>query len=121
MVNSLLYDIWITSTVPNVWAEIMKKPKNKTDVDFAFLATRGGLVRFYDNGARGDSKTIDELGNYGPGFQKNRYPLYYRNEFYFSPSSRISLVFFKTTQFYINSKIDGQQHTNLEHMFSLIP
>ena len=108
MINALLYDIWITSTCTNVWFEIFKKTggdKSQTNnVDFAFLATRGkilakglilywrnsgGLVRFYDNGGRGDSKSIDQLKRYGPGFQKNRYPLYYRRAASYPPGTYV--------------------------------
>ena len=49
MINALLYDIWITSTCTNVWFEIFKKTggdKSQTNnVDFAFLATRGKILK----------------------------------------------------------------------------
>ena len=41
------------------------RTKNDTsDIDFAFLATRGGLVRFHDNGATGKSKSAKILGTW---------------------------------------------------------
>ena len=62
MINALLYDIWITALSSTVWVEDFKAKNDTGDIDFAFLATRGGLVRFHDNGAAGKAKSARVLG-----------------------------------------------------------
>ena len=41
MINALLYDIWITALSSSVWVEDFKSKNDTTDIDFAFLTTRG--------------------------------------------------------------------------------
>lgn len=79
MISSLLYDVWMTGMPFTLWTELFRHTKNSADIDFAFLATRGGLLRFYDNSNPGESKTIlNNLAKYGNLYKQDQYPLFYR-------------------------------------------
>ena len=87
MINSLLYDVWMTSLPKTVWAERTEK-RNSADIDFAFLATRGGLIRFQDFSQLGKAKTIErDLSKFGGLFTADRYPLFYRRAAGYPPGT----------------------------------
>jgi hypothetical protein len=79
MISSLLYDVWMTAMPMTLWTELFIQDKKSRMIDFAFLVTRGGLIRFYDNSAPGNAKNISpDLEKYGKLFSNGRYPLFYR-------------------------------------------
>ena len=89
MINSLLYDVWMTSLPKTVWTELsLPQKRNSADIDFAFLATRGGLIRFQDFSPLGNAKTIErDLSKFGGLFTADRYPLFYRRAAGYPPGT----------------------------------
>ena len=78
-----------------MWSEFFKPKGDGTYIDFAFLATRGGLVRYYDNSQPGQGKTIQYLSKYGDDdtvtdlYAPNRYPLFYRRATTYPPGTYV--------------------------------
>ena len=78
-----------------MWAEFFRPEGDGTYIDFAFLATRGGLIRYYDNSGPGDRKTIKNLAKYGDDdtisdlYAANRYPLFYRRAATYPPGTYV--------------------------------
>ena len=69
----------MTAMPMTLWTELFLQENKSADIDFAFLATRGGLFRFYDNSNPGESKTIEnDLAQYGDLYKEDRYPMFYR-------------------------------------------
>lgn len=78
-----------------MWTEFLRPQGDSSFIDFAFLATRGGLVRFYDNSLAGQSKALLDLAKYGDGdddtnlYSEQRYPLFYRRAATYPPGTYV--------------------------------
>ena len=78
-----------------LWTEFLPAEKGKTNsnrklLEFAFLSTRSGLTRFFDNSPTGESKNVSkDLRNYGELFLPDRYPLFYRRAASYKPGTYV--------------------------------
>ena len=91
MINSLLYDIWITSAPMTLWTEFFNRRQESSDIKFAFLMTRGGLIRFHDNSQDfGKPRSIEkDLSQYGELYEKDQYPAIYRRTSSYDPGTYV--------------------------------
>ena len=90
MINSLLYDVWMTSAPMTLWTEFFNRRQESRDIKFAFLVTRGGLIRFHDNWEKGKARSIgNDLSQYGGLFEKDQYPLIYRRTASYDPGTYV--------------------------------
>jgi hypothetical protein len=78
MIESLLYDIHMTAILPGMWADYLRPSGVTAVIDFAYVLTRTGLLRFYDNSRTGDVISMDLLEPYEIGFEKFSYSRLFR-------------------------------------------
>ena len=133
MIDALLYDVKITSSLINIWSDVFRDQNDNARlmIDFGFCLTRSGLIRFLgkleyrrinrecisDNSPQGQQKSITALDDYGR-FSKSGYPLYYQktvgypSKTYIFTMSPISDSFLMTRAYYVgeNSKIQENEY-----------
>lgn len=104
MIESLLYDIHMTAILPGMWADYLRPSGVTAVIDFAYVLTRTGLLRFYDNSRTGDVISMDLLEPYEIGFEKFSYSRLFRIAASYKKGTTVYLLNPKDTQKYLTAR-----------------
>jgi len=104
MIDSLLYDIHMTAILPGMWADYLRPTGVTAVIDFAYVLTRTGLLRFYDNSRTGNVVSIDLLEPYDIGFEKFSYSRLFRIAASYKKGTTVYLLNPKDSQKYLTAR-----------------